>query len=166
MAVPLVADSVARAVALGGRAILLKLGREAHRRYRGRGPLSHDPAPAVPIPRRAVVRAVYAAWACGLVAFALAILNVHLFLPAGRVEAIFQLAVGAILLVEGLGLVAERFLFRRLLGAPPAARSRRGGGRLWRAGRHRLVGAALTALGIVWVGMGVLNVVRGAVALL
>jgi hypothetical protein len=34
-----------------------------------------------------------------------------------------------------------------------------------RAGSPRLVGAALTVLGIVWVGTGVLDVLRGALAL-
>lgn len=100
-------------------------------------------------------------------AFALVVLNVDLFLPAGRAVAVSQFSVGAILLVEGLGLlVVERFPFRRLLGARLAARSQRGGGRLRRAGSPRLVGAALTVLGIVWVGTGVLDVLRGALALL
>jgi hypothetical protein len=169
-AVPLVANLIARAVGrsfgLGGRAILLGLGREAQRQYRNRsqGPL--DPAPAASIAPGSLARAVYVAWFFGLAAFALAVLNVHLFLPAGRAVALFQLAIGAILLVEGVGLVVERFPFRRLLGARLAARSQRGGGRLRRAGWPRLIGAALTVLGIVWVGAGVLYVLRGGLALL
>jgi len=106
------------------------------------------------------------AWFCGLAAFALVVLNIDQFLPAGRAVAVFQLAVGAILLVEGLGLVVERFPFRRLLGARLAARSHPGGGRPRRAGWPRLAGAALTVLGIVWVGAGVFDVLRGALALL
>jgi hypothetical protein len=168
--VPLVADLIARAVGrsfgLGGRAILLGLGREARRQYRSRPGALLDSAPAASIPRDALVRAVYVTWFCGLAAFALAVLNVHLFLPGGGAVAVFQLAVGAILLVEGLGLVVERFPFRRLLVARLAARSHRSGGRLRRAGWPRLVGAALTVLGIVWVGAGVVYLIRGALALL
>ncbi len=106
------------------------------------------------------------AWLCGLAAFALVVLNVHLFLPAGKGVSVFQLVVGAILVVEGLGLVIKRFPFRRLLLMRLAARSHRSGSRLRRAGWPRLVGAALTVLGIVWIGAGVLNVLRGASALL
>jgi hypothetical protein len=168
--VPLVANLIARAagrsLGLGGRAILLGLGREAQQRYRSRSRAPLDPAPAASIPRGALVRAVYVAWFCGLAAFALVVLNVDLFLPAGRAVAVFQLAVGAILLVGGLGLVVERFQFRRLLGARLVARSHRGGGRLRRAGWPRLVGAALAVLGIVWAGAGLLDVLRGALALL
>jgi hypothetical protein len=109
---------------------------------------------------------VYVAWLCGLAAFALVVLNVHLFLPAGKSVSVFQLAVGAILVVEGLGLVIKRFPFRRLLLTRLAARPHRGRSRLRRAGWPRLVGAALTALGIVWIAAGVLNLSRGASALL
>jgi hypothetical protein len=118
------------------------------------------------IPLGALVRAVYVTWLGGLAVFALVVLNVDLFLPAGRAVAVFRLAAGAILLVEGLGLVVERFPFRRLLVARLAARAHRGGGRIRRAGWPRLVGAALNVLGIVWVGAGVLDVLRGARALL
>jgi hypothetical protein len=168
-AVPLVTNLIARAagrsLGLSGHAILLGLGREAQRQYRSQPRAPLDPAPAASIQRGAWVRAVYVAWFCGLAAFALVVFNVHLFLPAGTAVAVFQLAVGAILLVEGLGLVIERFPFWRLLRARLAARSQRSG-RLRRAGWARLVGAALTVLGIVWIGAGVLNVLRGALALL
>ena len=167
---PLVANLIARAagrsLGLGGRAILLGLGREAQRRGRSRSREPLDPAPAALIPLGALVRVVYVTWLCGLAVFALVVLNVDLFLPAGRAVAVFRLAVGAILLVEGLGLVVERFPFRRLLVARLAARAHRGGGRIRRAGWPRLVGAALNVLGIVWVGAGVLDVLRGARALL
>ncbi len=105
------------------------------------------------------MNAAYAAWLLGLAAFALAVLNVHLFLPAGRPVAVFRLAIGTILLVEGLGLVVERLQLRRLLRARLARRLRRRG---W----PRLVGAALTLLGMAWAGAGALNVVRGAAGLL
>jgi hypothetical protein len=168
--VPLVANLIARAVGrslgLGGRAILLGLGKEAQRRYRSRSRAPVDPVPAASIRRGALTRAVYGAWFCGLAAFALVVLTVDQFLPAGRAVGMFQLVVGAILLVEGLGLVVERFPFRRLLRARLTARSQRGGVSLRRAGWPRLVGAALTTLGIVWVGVGVLDVLRGALALL
>jgi hypothetical protein len=168
--VPLVANLIARAVGRsfgpGGRAILLGLGREAQRQYRSRAQAPLETAPAASIPSGALVRAVYVAWFCGLAAFALAVLNVHLFLPAGRAVALFQLTIGVILLVEGVGLAVERFPFRRLLGARLVARPLRGGGRLRRAGGRRLVGGALTVLGIVWVGAGVLYVLRGGLALL
>lgn len=169
-AVPLIANWIARAagrsLGLSGRAILLGLGREAQRQYRARPRPPLDAVPAASIPRDAFVRAVYVAWLCGLAAFALVVLNVHLFLPAGKGVSVFQLAVGAILVVEGLGLVVKRFPFRRLLLTRLAARSHRSGSRLRRAGWPRLVGAALTVLGIVWIGAGVLNLLRGASALL
>jgi hypothetical protein len=161
----LIARAVGRSLGLGGRAILLGLGREAQRQYRGRTQAPLDPAPAASIPRDALVRAAYVAWLCGLVAFALVVLNVHLFLPAGRTVAVFQLAVGAILVVEGLGLVVERFPFRRLLGARLAARSHRRHARPRRAGLPRLAGAALTVVGILWLGAGAFNVLRGTLAL-
>jgi hypothetical protein len=167
---PLVTNLIVRAVGRsfgpGGRAILLGLGREAQRQYRRRSQTPLDPVSAAPIPRGVLAGAVYAAWFCGLVAFALFVLNVHLFLPAGRSVAVFHLAVGTILLAEGLGLVIERFPFRRLLRARLAARSHRGGTRLRRSLGFRLIGGALTVLGIVWVGAGVLNVLRGVLALL
>ena len=166
---PLIAKLIARAagrsLGVSGRAILLGLGREAQRQYRARPRPPLDSAPPESIPREAFVRAVYVAWLCGLAAFALVVLNVHLFLPAGRTVAVFQLAVGAILVVEGLGLVVERFPFRRLLGARLAARSHRRHGRPRRAGLPRLVGAALTVVGILWLGAGAYNVLRGALAL-
>lgn len=166
-AVPLIANWIARAagrsLGLSGRAILLGLGREAQRQYRAR---PRPPLDAAPAPHGALVRAVYVAWLCGLAAFALVVLNVHLFLPDGKGVSVFQLAVGAILVVEGLGLVIKRSPFRRLLLTRLTARSHRSGGRLLRAGWPRLVGAALTVLGIVWIGFGVLNLSRGASALL
>jgi hypothetical protein len=169
-AVPPVANLIARAavrsLGLGGRAILLGLSRETQRQWRSRSREALDPAPAPLIPGGALVRAVYVAWFCGLAVFALVVLNVDLFLPPGRAVAVFRLAVGAILLVEGLGLAVERFPFRRLLVARLAARPQRGGGRTRRARWPRLVGAALTVLGIVWAGAGVLDVLRGALALL
>jgi hypothetical protein len=161
----LIARAVGRSLGLSGRAILLGLGREAQRQYRGRPEAPLDSAPAAPIPRDALVRAAYVAWLCGLVAFVLVVLNVHLFLPSGRTVAWFQLAVGAILVVEGLGLVVQRFPFRRLLGARLAARSQRRRGRPRRAGLPRLVGAVLTAVGILWLAAGAYNVLRGALAL-
>jgi hypothetical protein len=105
------------------------------------------------------------AWLCGLAAFALLVLNVHLFLPAGDGVAVFQLAVGSILLVEGLSLVIKRLPFRRLLLTRLAARSHRRRGHLGRAGLPRLAAASLTLLGIVWIGAGVFNLLRGARAL-
>ncbi len=96
---------------------------------------------------------------------ALVVLNVDLFLPAGGAVAVFRLAAGAILLVEGIGLVVDRFPFRRLLVARLAARSQRSGNRIRRSGWPRLVGAALNVLGIVWIAAGVFDVVRGALAL-
>jgi hypothetical protein len=99
-------------------------------------------------------------------AFALVVPNVDLFLPAGRAVAVSQFLVGAILLVKGLGLlVVERFPFRRLLGATGGTIA--AGWRPTPAGPARLVssGRRLTVLGIVWVGTGVLDVLRGALAL-
>jgi hypothetical protein len=160
----LIARAAGRSLALGGRAILLGLGREAQRQYRARPPLPLDSGPAASIARDALVTSVYIAWLCGLAAFALVVLNVHLFLPAGKSVAVFQLVVGAVLLVEGLGLVIKRSPFRRLLLTRLARRSHRSGGRRL-AGWPRFVGAALTVLGLVWIGAGVLNLLRGASAL-
>ena len=161
-----IARTAGRSVGLSGRAIVLGLGREAQRQYRARPRPPLDPVSAASIPPNAFVRAVYLAWLCGLAAFALVVLNVHLFLPDGKPVAGFLLAVGAILFVEGLGLVVKRFPFRRLLLTRLTARSHRSGGRLRRAGWPRLVGAALTVLGIVWIAAGVLTLLRGARALL
>ena len=164
---PLITNLIARAAgrSLGGRAILLGLGREAQRQYRARPPLPLDSGPAASIPRDALVTCVYLAWLCGLAAFALVVLNVHLFLPAGKSVAVFQLVVGAVLLVEGLGLVMKSSPFRRLLLTRLAPKSHRSRGRLRLAGWPRFVGAALTVLGLVWIGAGVLNLLRGASAL-
>jgi hypothetical protein len=167
--VPLITNLIARAagrsLGLGGRAILLGLGREAQRQYRARPRLPLDSGPAASIPRDALVTSVYMAWLCGLAAFALVVLNVHLFLPAGKSVAVFQLVVGAVLLVEGLGLVMKSSPFRRLLLTRLAPRSHRTGGRLRLAGWPRFIGATLTVLGLVWIGAGVLNLLRGASAL-
>jgi hypothetical protein len=151
-----------RSLGLDRGACLLGVGRVAQRWSRCRSQAPLDPAPAVSDPRGALDSAVYLAWLCGLVAFALVVLTVDRFLPAGTAVGLFQLAVGAILLVEGLGLVVQRFPFRRLLSARLAPRSHPRSGRFRRTGPPRLLGAALTVLGIVWVGVGVLYVLRGA----
>ena len=161
----LVARAAGRSLALGGRTILLGLAREAQRRGRSRSLAPLDPVPATPNSHGALVRTVYAAWLCGLAVAALVVLNVDLFLPAGGAVAGFRLAAGAILLVEGIGLVVDRFPFRRLLVARLAGRSKRSGNRIRRSGWPRLVGAALNVLGIVWIAAGVFDLVRGALEL-
>ena len=161
----LISRAAARYLSVGGQTVARELARAAAREFRGGAEESARAVSSVPAHGR-FARGVFVVWLAGLALFALVVVNVDLFLPPGRAVAVFQLAVGAILLVEGLGLVVERFPFRRLLGARLAARSHRGGGRLQRAGWPRLVGAALTVLGIVWIGAGVLEVLRGALALL
>lgn len=113
-------------------------------------------------PHPAVVKAVYLVWFCGVIAFLLVIFNVHLFLPDGRPVAVFQLTVGAILLLEGLALAFEWLPFRQLAQARRGAQPAPGRLRL----RARLAGTVLTLLGVGWVAAGVLNVTRGAVGLL
>jgi hypothetical protein len=156
-----IAGRVARSFGLDERSILVRIAKEAQRQHQAR---ALAVTPAAPPPPTVAINAVYAAWFCGIVAFLLVILNVHLFLPEGKPAAVFKLTVGAILLVEGLALVFERLQFRRLLHAGRVARLHRAGIRS-RPRWPRLVGAVLTLLGVVWVAFGVLNVLRGVLEL-
>lgn len=156
----LIARRLGRSLGIEQCSILHRLAKETQRGHQAR-PVT--PAPAPPAPHPGLANAAFVAWLGGLVAFALVIFNVHLFLPDGRPVAVFQLTVGAILLLEGLALAFERLPFRRLLRARSAARLQQAGRRLrW---RERLAGTVLTLLGVVWVAAGVLNVIRGVVGL-
>ncbi len=98
----------------------------------------------VPVPR-----VVIAAWWAGVVALALVILNVDLLLPHGP-RAGLRIALAAVLLPVGLALAFDRGRVRRLL-------------RAWfpRRARRILMGAGLRLLGIVWIGAGAFDLLRG-----
>jgi hypothetical protein len=140
---------------MDSRSILLRVAGEA--RNRPARPLAPPPPPS------ALATAAYAVFLCGSAAFVLVVLNLHLFLPDGTPVAVFQLAVGGILLLVGLALAFDRLALRPLLRARRAWRLHQAG---QRARWSRLTGAMLTLLGIAWVAAGVLNVVRGVDALL
>lgn len=146
--------AVGRYAGVGRRAILLGLGRELGRGYRRWADAPAAPAPVAPVPSGPLAKVGHAAWLCGIAAFVLAVLNVHVFLPSGRPVGVFQLAIGTILLVEGLALLLDRLPFRRLLRARLAPRPGRNL-------RSRLVGAGLTVLGLAWVALGIFNLIRG-----
>lgn len=158
----LISRAAGRYLGGAGRTIGRELLREAEHRYRARARQPAGPAPPT-APVGPLAGAVYVAWLGGLAAFALVLLNVDLFLPAAGVAA-FRLAIGGILLVLGSALLPGRLGARRLLLARLAARAH-SRGRGIRAGWRRLVGAGLTLLGILWVATGVLELLRGGLAL-
>jgi len=114
---------------------------------------------------RRFARGVFAVWLAGLALFALVVLNVDLFLP-GAISNAFRLAVGLVLLVEGGFLLLRRLPFRAALVARLTAGSRQHPSRIRRAAWKHAVGVGLTLLGLVWVAAGLLDLLRGAIALL
>jgi hypothetical protein len=165
LVVRLLARRLGRSLGIDERT-LLRLAKETPRGLPARSGVRRDPAAGAAMPSGVAVAAVYTAWSCGLVAFLLVVFNVHLFVPDGRPVGIFQLSVGTILLVVGLALAFEWLPFRLLPRARQAAEAARTGARPRGVARWpRLAGAGFTLVGVVWVGAGVLNVVRGAVEL-
>lgn len=155
----LISRAAGRYLGVAGRAVLREVVAEARRA----GARSLDtPAPPPANPR--AVRLVTAGWWVGVAASAVAILNVDLLLP-GRPADVVRVAVGGVLLVGGLALVADRLPVRRLLVARFAARTHAHPSRVRRSGWPKLVGAALTLLGIAWVAGGVLELLRGTLGL-
>jgi len=108
---------------------------------------------------------VYVVWLAGLAGSALVVLNVDLFLPRG-VSNVFRLVVGSVLLIEGAGLLVRRSPFRTLLVARLTAGSGQHPSRLRRAAWKNMIGAGLTLLGFAWIAAGMLDLLRGAIALL
>jgi hypothetical protein len=90
------------------------------------------------------------------------------FLPAadrlGTAKAVLELAVGAVLLVEGLLLVSNWHGARWRLVQRWVA-SRGGAAGMLDALRWRLFGYALFALGLVWIAVGVVYLGQGALDL-
>jgi hypothetical protein len=121
------------------------------------------PVPA-PVPGR-VARGVFGLWLAGLACFGLVVFNVDLFLPS-RVADTFRLVVGVVLLIEGVGLLVRRSPLRTAVAARLTAGSLRHPSRMRRAAWKHGVGVGLTLLGFVWVGAGMLDLLRGAIALL
>jgi hypothetical protein len=101
----------------------------------------------------------------GLALFGLVVLNLDLFLPQG-ISNVFRLVVGAVLLTEGAGLLVRRWPFRPLLLARLTARSRQHPSRIRRTAGKHLVGSGLTLLGLAWLAAGLLDLLRGTIALL
>lgn len=118
----------------------------------------------VPVPSR-VARGIFDLWLAGLAAFALVVFNVDLFLPGGAADP-FRVVVGLVLLTEGLLLLVRRWPFRTVVVARLTAASSRHPSRIRRAAWKRLTGAGLTLLGFVWIAAGMLDLLRGAIALL
>ena len=107
---------------------------------------------------------MFGVWLGGLALFALVVLNVDLFLPRG-VSSAFRLVVGSVLLIEGVGLLLRRLPFRTVLIARLTAASSQHPSRIRRTAWKHLIGAGLTLLGFVWFAAGVLDLLRGALAL-
>ena len=149
----LLAHAARRYVGGAGRTIVSELAGEAAQRYRTRTGAGSPPPPA---PSGPLAAGIYRAWLAGLVAFALVILNVDLFLPAGRFVDVFRLTVGGILLLEGIALLVVRLGVRDVLVARYVARSPRR-----TAWRRRVAHLVLTLLGLAWLGAGVLQLLRG-----
>jgi hypothetical protein len=165
--VPSVATLISRAASrylgVSGRTVARQLARAALRELRAAPDNGALPAPAVAAPSR-LARAAYVAWLAALALFALVVLNVDLFLPHGAATA-FRLLVGSVLLVEGTGLLRRRSVFRTVLIARLTTGSAQHPSRMRRSASQRMVAAALTLLGFVWVAAGTLDLLRGLVAL-
>ena len=153
----LISRAAGRYLAGTGRAIARDLVLEARRRQATAGRVA-APTPAVPARRAA---AVYAAWWLGVISFVLVILNADLLLPHHGPRAGLRIGLSAVLIPAGLVLAFDRERVRPLLLARLSGHARAGGGGLRRAGSRLLVGAGLRLLGVVWVGAGVFDLLRG-----
>jgi hypothetical protein len=140
----LIARAATRYLAGAGRAVARELVLEARRRQAGGRRAEPEPVPA-----SRLASAAYAAWWCGVVAFVLVILNVDLLLPDGP-RAGLRIALGVVLLPSGVALAFDRERVRPLLLSRFAGR-----------GRRILVGAGLRLLGVVWIGAGAFELLRG-----
>jgi hypothetical protein len=109
-----------------------------------------------------VARGLFGLWLAGVTLFALVVLNIDLFLPGGAVSP-FRVVVGTVLLIEGVGLLVRRSPLRSVVVARLTARSLRHPGRMRRAAWKHGVSAGLTLVGFVWIGAGMLDLLRGAI---
>jgi len=151
----LIARAATRYLSGAGRTVARELVGEVRRRQAA----ATAPEP-MPVPRTRAALAVHAVWWAGAVALVLVILNVDLLLPHDA-QAGLRIVLGAVLLPAGLALAFERGRIRPLLLArfPPAFRA---GGRGFRSALRRLlIGAGLRLLGIVWIGAGAFELLRG-----
>jgi hypothetical protein len=148
----LISRAAGRYLAGAARTAARELVLEARRRSTA----GHDAAPSPAVPARRAA-AVSAAWWLGVFAFVLVILNADLLLPHHGPRAGFRIGLSAVLVPAGLVLAFDRERIRPLL----LARFRVGGRGLRRAGSRLLVGAGLRLLGVVWVGAGVFDLLRG-----
>jgi hypothetical protein len=116
---------------------------------------------------RIAAAAIYYSWLAGLFACVVAILNVDLLIARVVTVTPLRLALGSILLIEGILLAtdwgrARRRLVDELLVRSRLVRSRRRGHAVW---RPRVYGAVLTLVGVVWFAIGLTELLRGIVAL-
>jgi hypothetical protein len=165
--VPSVATLISRAVArylgVSAQTVAREIARAAAREFRGGVGESARSVPSVPAHGR-LARGVFVVWLAGLALFALVVVNVDLFLPR-EVSNVFRLMVGLVLLIEGAGLLVQRWPFRTVLVARLTAGSLQDRSRIRRAAWKHVVGAGLTLLGVVWIAAGVFDLLRGAIAL-
>ena len=161
----LISRVAARYLGVGAGAAARELARVAARHARTAAAARTPPAPLPPAPPPGLVaRGVFGLWLLGLALFALVVFNVDLFLPGGVADRL-RLAIGVVLLSEGVGLLLRRSPLRAIVLARLTAGSSRHPSKMRRAAWKHGVGAGLTILGLVWVGAGVLDLLRGAIAL-
>jgi hypothetical protein len=164
----LISRAAARYLGVGAQTVVRELARVAAREARAgagaRGGAAAGVPAAVPVPGR-VARGVFALWVAGLALFVLVVLNIDLFLPDGVATSSFRLVVGLVLLIEAVALLPRQSPFRLLLVARLTAGSLRHPSRLRRTAWKHLIGTGLTLIGFAWVAAGMLNVLRGAIAL-
>src|SRR5262249_26981981 len=115
------------------------------RRRRAVAPRARPAPPSAP----RLAATARAAWGGGAAALALVILNVDLLLPH-RPPAGVRIALGAVVLPSGPAAAFARGRVIPLLLARFPSR-----------GRRLLVGAGLRLLGVVWVGAGAFDLLRG-----
>ncbi len=139
-----IARVATRYLASSGRAVARGLVHEARRR--------RTVTPATlpePIRHPRLAATAYVLLWIGVVALALVILNVDLLLPHVP-RAGLRIALGAVLFPSGLALAFDRSRVIPLLLTRVASR-----------GRRILVGAGVRLLGIVWIGAGAFDLLRG-----
>ena len=139
-----IARATTRYLAGAGRAAARELVLEARRRR-----TAARAAPPEPVLRPRVATAARLLWWIGVAALALVVLNVDLLLPHGP-RAGLRIALGAVLLPAGLALAFDRGRVVPLLLTRFSGR-----------GRRLLLGAGLRLLGVVWVGAGAFDLLRG-----
>jgi hypothetical protein len=160
----LISRAAARYLGVNAQTVARELARAATREHRASPDESTRAVPSLTADGRAA-RCVFVVWLAGLALFGLVVVNVDLFLPQ-QTSNVFRLVVGAVLLTEGAGLLVRRWPFRPVLLARLTARSRQHPSRIRRTARKHLVGSGLTLLGFAWLAAGLLDLLRGVIALL